>query len=120
MERDAGACLFMRQRTFRLGLPWWLIVGLLGFLVFGGWRGFFGAIIGVLLIPLVIVLGLFLLGFLLFPFMRKRFIKFQVGSPPFGQSPPREEKPYAAGDVFEAEATVVGESSNKRIIPPEN
>ena len=54
--------LYSSSRSPRPLVPWWVIVGAIGFLIFGGWRGFFGAIAGVLLIP-VILLTLLALGF---------------------------------------------------------
>ncbi len=85
----------IRGGGFRL--PWWLIVGAIGFLIFGGWRGFFGAIVGVLLLPLALfaVLAIVMITFVWFK-GRGRMVR-----------PPPPSPPSHSGTVVEAEAVVV-------------
>lgn len=94
----------------RFRLPWWLIVGVIGFLVFGGWRGFFGAIFGVLFLPIILFAGLALIVILWAVISGKRFTRFPPqgggfpGQGPLGQRPPQNHQP---GDIIETEATVI-------------
>ncbi|MBY0516089.1 MAG: hypothetical protein K2P81_04225 [Bacteriovoracaceae bacterium] len=93
------------------GIPWWLIVGGLGFLIFGGWRGFVGAIAGVILIPIAIVI-IFALGFFLWSvYLTKKLGKNYKPPSPFEFERQEEEakqsKRASSGDVFEAEATII-------------
>lgn len=89
--------LYSSSRSSRPLVPWWVIVGAIGFLIFGGWRGFFGAIAGVILIP-VILLTLLALGFFVWSiYLTKKLGKnYKPRSPfefenkaqsPSGQSP---------------------------------
>ena len=99
--------LFSSNRTSRPLVPWWVIVGGLGFLLFGGWRGFFGAIAGVILIP-VAILTVFALGFFIWSiYLTKKLGKNHKPRSPFDfeNQPPRQES--SQGEVFEAEATIV-------------
>jgi len=94
------------------GIPWWLIVGGLGFLVFGGWKGFFGAIAGVILIP-VALLTLFALGFFVWSiYLAKKYGKGYRQPSPFEFERRQEENPNrhqasASTVVIDTEATVV-------------
>lgn len=87
------------------GIPWWLIVGGLGFLIFGGWKGFFGAIAGVLIIPVILLIILALGFFVLSLFIARRHSKSQR-TPPFSDFT-QSGTENAAGDVVNAEATVI-------------
>lgn len=86
----------IRGGGFRL--PWWLIVGAIGFLIFGGWRGFFGAIFGVLLLPLALFasLAIVMIGFVLIKGKR-----VQV------RHTHEEQRPVHDGKIVEAEAVVI-------------
>lgn len=79
-------------------IPWWLIVGGVGFLVFGGWRGFFGAIVGVLLLPLALIAAVAVVMVLFVWWKTRRLPRGPMTPPP--TSAPR-------GSVIEAEAVVV-------------
>ncbi len=96
----------MSQQGFQLKLPWWFFVGLIGFFVFGGWRGFFGAIFGVLFLPIALFLGLALIVVLWAVLSGKKIQRFQG---PMSQSAVSPQRPRATqdGDIVEAEATVI-------------
>ena len=101
----------MRQGQFQLRLPWWFWVGLLGFFIFGGWKGFFGAIAGVLFLPIVLFIGLAVIVILWAVISGKRFTRFPPQDGTFRtyqgqpQQPPRTQHPQ--GDIIETEATVI-------------
>ena len=89
------------------GIPWWLIVGGIGFLVFGGWKGFFGAIAGVILIPIAIVI-LFALGFFFWSiYLVKKHGKNYKQPSPFEFERRQEEHASRHTTVVDAEATVI-------------
>lgn len=93
------------------GIPWWLIVGALGFIFFGGWKGFFGAIAGVILIPIAFVFTLAIAFFIWMHFFRKKFKKGPLRSP-FAfereeEDRRRREGKSPAGDVIETEGKVI-------------
>jgi len=89
------------------GIPWWLIVGGLGFIIFGGWKGFFGAIAGVILIPIALLVLFALLFFVWSIFIAKKHGKnFQQHSP-FEFERRQSERQSQQSTVVEAEATVV-------------
>jgi hypothetical protein len=89
------------------GIPWWLIVGGVGFLVFGGWKGFFGAIAGVILIPVALVI-FFALGFFVWSiYLAKKHGKNFKQRSPFEFERRQEEDPSRHSTVIESEATVV-------------
>ena len=91
----------------RGGIPWWLIVGGVGFLVFGGWKGFFGAIAGVILIPIALVI-LFALGFFAWSiYLAKKHGKNYKQPSPFEFERRQEEHASRHTTVVDAEATVV-------------
>lgn len=99
--------LFSTTRSSKPIVPWWVIVGGIGFLLFGGWRGFFGAIAGVILIP-VAILTVFALGFFLWSiYLTKKLGKNHKARSPFEfeNQTPRQES--SQGDIIEAEATTV-------------
>jgi len=79
-------------------IPWWPIVGGIGFLLFGGWRGFFGAIVGVLLLPLALFAALAVVMVLFVWWKSRRLSRGATMPPP--SPPPR-------GSVIDAEAVVV-------------
>ena len=84
------------------GIPWWLIVGGIGFLIFGGWRGFFGAIAGVILIPI----GLLVVLALAFYFWSLMIAKKHKNN--FNNKSPFEfENQDRQGDIIETESTVI-------------
>ncbi len=93
------------------GIPWWLIVGGLGFLLFGGWKGFFGAIAGVILIPIAIVIFLALGFFVWSLYLTKKLGKNYKPQSPFEFERKQEEESrrpsHSSGAIVETEATVV-------------
>lgn len=92
--------------SFRL--PWWLIVGAIGFLIFGGWRGFFGAIFGVLFLPIVLFVGLALVIFIWAYISGKRFTRFPgTTRNPQGPQQNTSLKTQHTTDIIETEATVI-------------
>jgi uncharacterized membrane protein len=101
--------------------PWlWLIVGTIGFMVFGGWKGFFGAILGVMLLPLALITLLLLVVFVLWFFFRKNVVRVSMGQNPFEELRRRQEaasRRAPEGTVVEAEATVV-RTSPAEVLPP--
>lgn len=94
------------------GIPWWLIVGGLGFLLFGGWKGFFGAIAGVILIPIAIVI-FFALGFFVWSiYLTKKLGKNYKQRSPFEFERRAEEEAFRrqsapSSVVIETESTVI-------------
>lgn len=90
-------------------IPWWLIVGAIGFLIFGGWKGFFGAIFGVLFLPIVLFValaaGLFIWAYI----SGKRFTRFpgSTTQAPGSQSETTFKTRQHDGDIIETEATVI-------------
>ena len=99
--------LFSTSRGSRPLVPWWVIVGGIGFIIFGGWRGFLGAIAGVILIP-VAALTILALGFFIWSiYLTKKLGKnHQPRSPfEFENQPTGQERPQ--GDIIEAEARTV-------------
>ncbi len=75
--------LFSSTRSSRPIVPWWVIIGGIGFLIFGGWRGFFGAIAGVILIP-VALLTVLALGFFIWSiYLTKKLGKSYKPRSPF-------------------------------------
>lgn len=54
----------MVARGFEVIMPGWLIIGAIGFVVGGGWGGFFGAIVGAFVLLVVCGLGIAVLDFL--------------------------------------------------------
>ena len=101
----------MRQGQFQLRLPWWFWVGLLGFYIFGGWKGFIGAIAGVLFLPIILFLGLAVIVILWAVISGKRFTRFPPQDGTFrayrGQQPGQAPRTQPSGDIIETEATVV-------------
>lgn len=98
----------MRMQVRSGGIPWWVFVGGIGFLVFGGWKGFFGAIAGVILIPIALVFT-FALGFFFWSlYITKKYGKQQRPSP--FQFERDQERSQPSGDtegIVETEATVI-------------
>lgn len=97
----------MRMQVRSGGIPWWIFVGGIGFLIFGGWRGFFGAIAGVILIPVGIVFT-FAIGFFFWSlYLSKKHGKLQPRSPfPFERETAQTQRSTHT-DVIEAEATII-------------
>lgn len=96
----------MRMQVRSGGIPWWVFVGGLGFLIFGGWRGFFGAIAGVILIPIAIVFT-FALGFFFWSlYISKKYGKQQRQSP-FQFERDSDRSVHTSEGVIETEATVI-------------
>ncbi|MFP5457636.1 MAG: hypothetical protein ACLGG7_02785 [Bacteriovoracia bacterium] len=87
------------------GIPWWVFVGGIGFLLFGGWKGFFGAIAGVILIPIALVFT-FALGFFFWSLFLSRKFGKQSRPSPF-EFERREQAPGQPGDVIITESVVV-------------
>lgn len=102
--------LFSSTRSSRPIIPWWVIVGGIGFLIFGGWRGFFGAIAGVILIP-VALLTLLALGFFIWSiYLTKKLGKNYKPRSPFefeNQENSQETKKSNNGVTIEAEAKTI-------------
>lgn len=93
------------------GIPWWLIVGALGFIFFGGWKGFFGAIAGVILLPVALVFAVALAFMIWMNFFRSNAKKHHRRSP-FAFEREEEERrrregKSPAGDVIETEGKVI-------------
>lgn len=84
------------------GIPWWLIVGGIGFLIFGGWRGFFGAIAGVILIPIALLVAL-ALAFYVWSLLIAKKQKNNFSN----KSPFEFENQGKQGDIIETESTVI-------------
>ena len=94
----------------RNGIPWWLIVGGLGFLIFGGWKGFFGAIAGVILIPIALLIFFALCFFVWSIYLVKKHGKNFKRPSPFEFERRQEEdesRHRTVGDVIDTEAKVV-------------
>lgn len=102
--------LYTSTRSQRPLVPWWVIVGAIGFLIFGGWRGFFGAIAGVILIP-VILLTLLALGFFVWSiYLTKKLGKNYKPRSPFEFENQERTKTHEAsmdGQTIEAEAKTI-------------
>lgn len=100
----------MSQQGFQLRLPWWFFVGLIGFFVFGGWKGFFGAIFGVLFLPIALFLGLAAVVIIWMLISGKKVQRFPInGQNHFEhQANQTTRHPHTqGGDIIEAEAKVV-------------
>jgi hypothetical protein len=96
----------MRMQVRSGGIPWWVFVGGIGFLIFGGWKGFFGAIAGVILIPIAIVF-IFALSFFFWSlYITKKYGKQQRQSP-FRFEREGERPLNSNENVIETEATVI-------------
>ncbi len=93
------------QRRGGSGIPWWLIVGALGFLVFGGWKGFFGAILGVMLIPVLLFMGITVILILVSLYLSKRGIIRRGPAVPADMG--YRQDPPPGGEVISTEARVV-------------
>lgn len=105
--------LFSTNRTSKPLVPWWVIVGALGFLLFGGWRGFFGAIAGFILIP-VAILTVFALGFFIWSiYLTKKLGKNHQQRSPFEFENQQPNQPNSHGEIIEAEATIVRVEEDK-------
>ena len=99
--------LFSTSRSSRPLVPWWVIVGGIGFLIFGGWRGFFGAIAGVILLPVAILTVLALAFFVWSFYLTKKLGKNYKPRSPFEFENQQSRQDDLKGEVIEAEARVV-------------
>ncbi len=97
------------------GIPWWLIVGALGFLIFGGWKGFFGAIAGVIIIPIALLIFFALCFFAWSLYLVKKHGKNFKQPSPFEFERRQEEHESRHKDaIIDTEATVVRSEYEKK------